>query len=218
MSTKGRIGIVKSDGTVESVYCSHECYPSGVGATLLAHYTDPKKVKQLIALGDIAYLRKNIFPDSSGGQYRDNYEDPNSPVRDARGRHCYDYPQIDVVVALYRDRGGEDWWKFEPEIHDSLSKFLTSEMEEYGYVMVDGKWYIIFSYYFNTRKKDGDDKLVVMELTDEICKMGDEDCCEWYESVCSDTPEDDAIDKYLTRANGFKRIQIHTGKKTNKRK
>ena len=54
MATRSRIGIENEDGTVSSVYCHWDGYPSGNGRTLVEYYSDREKVKELIALGSIS--------------------------------------------------------------------------------------------------------------------------------------------------------------------
>lgn len=60
MSTRSNIAIVHPDGTVQSIYVHSDGYPSGVGATLLNHYTDVAKVKELISLGGLSSLGEVI--------------------------------------------------------------------------------------------------------------------------------------------------------------
>lgn len=56
MSTRSLIGRECADGHVVGIYCHFDGYPDGVGATLLAHWTDPGKVDDLLALGDLSVL------------------------------------------------------------------------------------------------------------------------------------------------------------------
>lgn len=56
MSTRSRIAIEQSDGTIKSVYCHSDGYPEGVGAILKKHYTDPEKIEKLLELGDLSRL------------------------------------------------------------------------------------------------------------------------------------------------------------------
>lgn len=56
MSTRSRIGIENEDGTIRSIYCHFDGYPEGVGKELMEHYTDPKKINELLDLGDISSL------------------------------------------------------------------------------------------------------------------------------------------------------------------
>lgn len=61
-STRCRIGVVGNDGKIYSIYSHGDGYPEspGVGSILKRHYKDPKKIKQLINLGDVSSLRKDI--------------------------------------------------------------------------------------------------------------------------------------------------------------
>lgn len=56
MSTRSRIGMEMPDGKIKSIYCHWDGYPEGVGKTLENSYTDPKKVEELLDLGDISSL------------------------------------------------------------------------------------------------------------------------------------------------------------------
>ena len=60
MSTRSRIGILNDDGTVDSIYCHFDGYISNNGKILQEHYTDPAKMAELIALGDISSLAAEI--------------------------------------------------------------------------------------------------------------------------------------------------------------
>jgi hypothetical protein len=60
MSTRSLIGRQKADGTVEYVYCHYDGYVTGVGAMLLAHWTDPASVEELLSLGDLSSLGSTI--------------------------------------------------------------------------------------------------------------------------------------------------------------
>ena len=56
MSTHSTITAKTSGGTFKTIYCHGDGYPSGVGATLIAHYTDQAKIDALMELGDLNYL------------------------------------------------------------------------------------------------------------------------------------------------------------------
>ncbi len=84
MSTRSRVGIIRKDGSIISVYVHSDGYPSGVGADLLAHYTTPEKIEALIALGDISYIgdeigEKHSFEDYDPKQCRAYHRDRNDP-------------------------------------------------------------------------------------------------------------------------------------------
>lgn len=127
MATRGRVGMVQPDGSVISVYLHWDNYPSGSGRILLNHYTDAEKVKELISLGSISSLAPNINPDPK------------------KGKHTFDNPQDDVVVAYGRDRG-ENPEDIKPRVDKTVDDFVKSDVEEYGYLFKDGSWFIIKGY------------------------------------------------------------------------
>ena len=119
MATRSRIGIENEDGSVSSVYCHWDGYPSNNGKILSTHYTDRDKVNELIALGSISSLRKDIAP---------------APGSD----HSFEKPQEDVTIAYHRDRG-EDF--NEARVNESVAAYLADDNEEYGYLFTKaGEW------------------------------------------------------------------------------
>ena len=60
MATRSTIAKLNPDGSLTSVYCHWDGYPDGVGATLRQHYTNPSKIDQLLALGDLSVLDAEI--------------------------------------------------------------------------------------------------------------------------------------------------------------
>lgn len=140
MATRSRIGMLQSDGSVKSIYCHWDGYPQNNGNILFEHYTDIEKVKSLIELGSISSLGKNINPDPIGGiTIKYSLSDGYSNVP-ANGVHTFDNPQVDVTVAYHRDRGETD---LDFRIDDSESEFIKSDLEEWGYLFKDGKWFVI---------------------------------------------------------------------------
>ena len=123
MATRSRIGIEKEDGTILSIYCHWDGYPSNNGRILLESYTDKEKVLGLVELGAISSLQKNLTP-------QENLH------------HTFESPAKDVVVAYHRDRGeGFD----APRANASLSSFAKSDFEEYGYIFTkEGQWKITY--------------------------------------------------------------------------
>jgi hypothetical protein len=121
MATRSRIGIENEDGTVSSVYCHWDGYPSHNGDLLVKHYSDRENVEALIALGSISSLRKNLVNTS--------------------GTHSFESPQEDVTIAYHRDRG-EDLQ--EARIDKSIGAYAKSDYEEYGYVFTkDNEWKVV---------------------------------------------------------------------------
>jgi hypothetical protein len=121
MATRSRIGIENEDGTVSSVYCHWDGYPSHNGDLLVKHYSDRENVEALISLGAISSLRKNIVNTS--------------------GTHSIESPQEDVTIAYHRDRGEA---LQEARIDESIEAYAKSDYEEYGYVFTrDNEWKVV---------------------------------------------------------------------------
>jgi hypothetical protein len=126
MSTNSRIAILNENNSVESVYCHWDGYLSNNGNILFNHYKDEAKVRELIALGQISSLEKNVKPIGSS--------------------HSFENKETGCTVAYHRDRG-ED---LRIDKHISLIDWQRhSERREYNYIYIDGKWY-----YNDGHKKD----------------------------------------------------------------
>lgn len=124
MATRSRIGIENEDGKVTSIYCHWDGYPDNNGKILLSNYTDREKVKELIALGSISSLGKNITP---------------TPGSD----HSFEKQESDVTVAYHRDRGEA---LNVGRIDASLEEFEKGDNEEYGYVLTKTNVWLVTGY------------------------------------------------------------------------
>jgi hypothetical protein len=60
MGTRSTIALEFADGTVQQVYCHWDGYLEHNGKILQEHYSDPFKLRELIDLGDLSSLRKDI--------------------------------------------------------------------------------------------------------------------------------------------------------------
>lgn len=89
MSTRSYICEELKNGKYNTIYCHWDGYLENNGYLLENFYRNRKKVKNLLALGDISSLAEKIDPD------------PNKP-------HNFDNHQENVVVAYGRDRGETD--------------------------------------------------------------------------------------------------------------
>lgn len=87
MSTHCFIGIRKSNGYIDGIYCHHDGYPEYVGTILTYKYTTEKKISDLLKLGNISVLGENVSP-----------IDKTLP-------HTLINHQPRTVVAYYRDDG-----------------------------------------------------------------------------------------------------------------
>ena len=66
MGTRSNIAIQMPNGKFKQVYVHWDGYPSHNGKILLEHYQDPKKIKQLIAIGGVSSLGKDLYmPDGT---------------------------------------------------------------------------------------------------------------------------------------------------------
>jgi hypothetical protein len=135
MSTNSRIGIEQEDGTVKSIYCHWDGYPSYNGFILNGFYKDRKEVETLINLGNISVLGKRSEPNPTLG-------------------HSFDKPQQDVTIAYGRDRGEDD---VDPRIDESVEAYLNSDVEEYGYLFTKENKWVWFSPYDGDTLKSCDE-------------------------------------------------------------
>jgi len=111
MSTRSNIGMVLENGTFRNIYCHNDGYPSGVGKTLVKHYTDPEKVKALLDLGNISSLGDSI---------------------ECPAGHSFENPVKGFTVAYDRDRGENG--------QEALVSTRPKCEEEYLYIFNKGKW------------------------------------------------------------------------------
>lgn len=122
MSTHCNISILKKDKTVSSIYCHSDGYLGYVGVCLYTYYDDVAKVKQLISLGNLSSLDKNIEPTIGSNHSFNNREQGTCTFygrdRKESNQNCSNYP--------------------------SLEEFLNNYPETYTYLFKESnqKWYI----------------------------------------------------------------------------
>jgi hypothetical protein len=122
MSTNSRIGIQDGDGSIRSVYCHWDGYPSANGKTLYEEYQDREKVMALIELGDLSALHGALVP--------------------AEGvAHSFFHPADGVCVAYHRDRQ-DDYSN--PRHDDTLEEFSERGCHSYGYVYTKENQWMLF--------------------------------------------------------------------------
>jgi hypothetical protein len=87
------------------VYCHFDGYPDGVGKMLKEHYTEPQKIKELLANGDMSSLgetvQKTVF-------YKDRGED----------LHITKTRSFDELVDRARSVGAEYVYLFSDSVWD----------------------------------------------------------------------------------------------------
>lgn len=120
MATRGTVGIKNADGSITSIYTHWDSYPSHNGKILKEHYTTEEKVRQLMRLGNLSVLGKEI------GQKQD-----------------FDRGGVQGWCLAYgRDRGEDGQ---EARGHKTLKEWKDARREwscEYGYLfdVATGKW------------------------------------------------------------------------------
>ncbi len=123
MSTRGRIGIQLSDGSVLSAYNHWDSYPEWLGRILKTHYNTKQKVEELIDGGDMS-----------------------SPWTTSRWTRDGATEVEEYGPEYYSDRG-EDC---PPRRDSSLVEYLANG-EEYAYLFVDGEWQCYDRHQFDYR-------------------------------------------------------------------
>lgn len=113
MSTRSRIGLLSPDGSVMSVYCHWDGYPSGVGQCLLENYRTVKDVVSLMRNGDI----QSLGEDEESTEFFDSDQDDDLPFQ----------PRTDETLDLF----------LKSDIEDYGYLFVCSD-EKTGY----GSWFI----------------------------------------------------------------------------
>lgn len=73
MATRSTIAIERDDGTIAMVYCHWDGYLNHNGRILYEYYSDPEKLEQLIALGDLSVLGSEIGEKHDFGSSIDNW-------------------------------------------------------------------------------------------------------------------------------------------------
>ena len=119
-STRSRVGIKDKSGKIKSVYVHFDGGLNYVGSDLKKYYKDPSKVKQLIDLGNLSILGKEI------GEKQD-----------------FNKPHKGWTLAYDRDRG-ETGQK--PIISKDEDGFITDAKSSggefaYYYDLADKSWY-----------------------------------------------------------------------------
>ncbi len=145
MSTRSNIGILRSNGTCESIYCHSDGYEDGVGKVLFKHYTTITKVEELIALGDISCLSSEIGV-----------------------KHPFDSRDIvyhNMCLAYHRDRGEELHAATKSRSKNDILSIDNGAKYTYLFVEKTGKWTYKHHYGASSRWH---------KLTAKICKANEQ--------------------------------------------
>lgn len=124
MSIRSLIGMEDSStGHITFIYCHNDGYFEGVGKTLVTSWTDPEKIRKLLALGDISILGNVI-----GRKHRFD-------------RHHYSpRAKKDYTLAYARDRGDEGCEARTVATRQAFRKEGERYNAEFLYLSQNGKW------------------------------------------------------------------------------
>lgn len=116
--------VAKIGNTYQGVYCHAMSF-----STLKKHYNTQEKVEQLISLGELSSLEKNIAP------------------QDGKP-HSFEYPAPNVTVAYYRDSSERKEEGDRPEIHvgETVAKVVEHIDHENLYIFENDCWRSVIPY------------------------------------------------------------------------
>ena len=129
MGTSSTIAILNKDGTIEQINAHYDGGIAHNGTILLVHYKDSQKIRDLINLGDLSALKKEVYP----------------PLGI---EHSFRNPADDVTIFYGRDRG---------ELSTQANKFNSYEdyvavgiQDPYNYIYDEkkAKWFFVDPYEF----------------------------------------------------------------------
>jgi hypothetical protein len=124
MSTRSFIGIQHPDGTVHGIYCHHDGYLEGVGATLKAHYTTVRQALDLVALGSLSSLGEDL--DVTQAYHRDRGEDLDISTYDSPVDIRFDdggYEFIYLFRPGQNGEGGTYTWYYADQAFEGVPAF-----------------------------------------------------------------------------------------------
>lgn len=146
MGTRSLIAIQNTDGSVESIYCHWDGYPSGNGQILRDHYKTETKVRKLLALGSLSSLGKNLGRKHSF-DYRDAFRDKERAARASGETYdMYEDPEYlklnDMCLSYGRDRGETDVDADTFATPEEFWAMASDSWCEWAYLFADGEWYV----------------------------------------------------------------------------
>lgn len=131
MATSSTISKLNKDGTLTTIYCHSDGYPSGVGAILSKYYNNESLVDRLLELGNLSTLGKTPIDNP---QLWDlfNFEKikPEEAIKIMKDNlHC----------RTYKGRGETNTEAKTIDRKDLHNNYHS----EYDYVYTDGKWFLL---------------------------------------------------------------------------
>ena len=156
MGTRSTIALEFADGSVGQVYCHWDGYLSNNGEILLASYTDPFKVRELIDLGDLSSLGAEI-----GVQHP--FDNPGSFGNTAYQEYKAKYSNMCKFYGRDRSEEGCEARYFK----DFADYAENHDCQEYEYILrTDGNWYV---------SKHGDSYVLLTVAIEEETRLHEEE-------------------------------------------
>ena len=123
MSTRSIIGFKEYDGSITSIYCHFDGYIDHVGKILHDHYNTIEKLDELLDLGNLSVLGKEI-----------GVKHPFSAAGSDMSYEAYNGLYGDMCVSYSRDRGEAD----------SVAQTYANEHD-----LIKGNQYVDYIYIFD---------------------------------------------------------------------
>ena len=123
MGTRSAIGYKTDEGKVRAKYSHYDGYVAGCGKTLQDHYTQARKIAQMVELGDQSYMDKEIFPMPGSG-------------------HSFETPEEGVTIFYGRDRGESNVEAVEFDTVQEFVEYYTGSGCEYFYLHTAAGWIV----------------------------------------------------------------------------
>lgn len=131
MSTRCRVGILRNDGSVKSIYIHNDGYPDGVGEVLVNCYTSLEKINKLLDLGDMSSIGTEPIDNPHAWERPTNF-DWNS------WRELHPENMCDTYASR-----GETCPAKEHKDVEEYQKYSRDCWGEFTYLFKDGEWYVL---------------------------------------------------------------------------
>lgn len=169
MSTRSNIVMLNEDGSLESIYCHWDGYPSHNGRLLYENYTDPAKIRKLMKLGDISILGEEIGRKHAFDRFGKKKYTPYQVTRK-------DGTKVGGCTAYGRDRGETGTESTHYPNMEAMIAMLEEAWTEWVYYfrVADGKWYYCNNPSPTWFKCCGREQMATAELTPDAWKEDEE--------------------------------------------
>lgn len=116
MSTRGYVGRLNDDGSVDAIYNHHDSYFEGLGSDLLKNFNTKEKVDALIARGDGSYvLDEKCYDDATPHHYASKEEYLDKLDNDVFIEYIYLFVEGEWYGKNHlcgKSYGGDGYWDF----------------------------------------------------------------------------------------------------------